>query len=520
MRSYRFARRSFLAGIGGAIGLKILLRNMEAAAQGATSPPRFLMIHWPVGTVRYRFLPTGAGTNFTFSPILKPFETAGLKDDLSILYGLSLTDVDDGQGGGHESGTPMTTTGANCPGTRRNGGEADDGVAGGPSWDQILLQNVPDLQRPGIGYANAICDARVDSLETSAQCLSYGYSTRSIVSERPVAGGMITEHVPLLPTLSPVQAYMNLFAGFMPGGSTPENQEALLRALRARKSVLDYSLSELAELKTLAPGSEASKIELHAQAIRAIEMQISGQLESGMVVDPSCVVPEPPDPSLTGETGSSNPYGSEEVSSADDEEHEVIGKLHAGIIKAAFQCDIIRVATLQWSPGTNHVSFKGLQPDDPNAIFMHHPLSHKIGSKADVMDSLPGGSAAGIVEFLANVHTWYMQKIADIVLDFKNTTDSFGNSLLDHTVIPCVTEVAETTHSRSPTPALILGGKALGMQGGQFVNFESAVRNQNDFWLTVAQAYLKTNDPLSALSAEVFYKNGVSPIEGLWLPPA
>jgi hypothetical protein len=307
----------------------------------------------------------------------------------------------------------------------------------------------------------------------------------------------------------------------MPGGSTPANQEALLRALRARKSVLDYSLSELSELKLLAPASEASKIDLHADAIRAIEQQIAGQLESGMVADPSCVVPQAPDPGLVGETGSSNPYGSEEVSSADDEEHEAIGKLHAGIIKAAFQCDIIRVATLQWSPGTNHVSFNGLNPDDPGAIYMHHPLSHKITSKADVFDSLPAsGELQGVVEFLAAVHTWYNQKIADIVLDFKNTTDAFGNSLLDNTVIPCITEVAETTHSWSPLPALILGGKALGMQGGQFQNFEGNQRSQNDFWVTVAQAFLQTNDPVSALSAEAFYKNGVSPIDGVWMPPA
>ncbi len=34
MRSYRFARRSFLAGIGGAVGLEVLLQNLEASAQG------------------------------------------------------------------------------------------------------------------------------------------------------------------------------------------------------------------------------------------------------------------------------------------------------------------------------------------------------------------------------------------------------------------------------------------------------------------------------------------------------
>jgi hypothetical protein len=67
MKSYRFARRSFLAAIGGAFGLEGLLHNMEAAAQGAGPPPRFLMMHWPVGTIRNQFIPTDTGTAYTTS---------------------------------------------------------------------------------------------------------------------------------------------------------------------------------------------------------------------------------------------------------------------------------------------------------------------------------------------------------------------------------------------------------------------------------------------------------------------
>ena len=39
MISYRFKRRAFLAGIGGGVGLKVMLRNVEAVAQGATRSP-------------------------------------------------------------------------------------------------------------------------------------------------------------------------------------------------------------------------------------------------------------------------------------------------------------------------------------------------------------------------------------------------------------------------------------------------------------------------------------------------
>jgi hypothetical protein len=250
----------------------------------------------------------------------------------------------------------MATTGANCPGTRVNGGEEDDASAGGPSFDQIFLENVPELQTPGIGYANAICDARVDSLETSTQCLSYGYTTRSIAAARGGSGGMLTENVPLLPELSPAQLYMQLFSGFMPGGSSEANLDELQRALVLRKSVLDYSLEELNQIERLAPASEAAKIDLHAEAIRKIEEQLAGQIDGG-VISSGCTPPEAPATDLTGKTGSRFDYGNAETSTADDMIHEQVGKAHYGIIKAAFQCDLIRVATFQWSPGTNHVSF-------------------------------------------------------------------------------------------------------------------------------------------------------------------
>ena len=196
MRSYRLARRSFLAAVGGAVGLRAILTHMEASAEGATSPPRFLLTHFPGGTLRHRFLPQGTGADYVSSPIIQPFEDAGLRGDMTVFYGFSDQHLSCPGGGSHESGTPFTSTACSAEGTRENGGEWDDSVAGGPSFDQVFLKNVPALGRDGVGYANAICDARVDSNETSTRCLSYGYATRSIPSASP--GGDITEHTPLL----------------------------------------------------------------------------------------------------------------------------------------------------------------------------------------------------------------------------------------------------------------------------------------------------------------------------------
>jgi len=527
MRQYRFARRSFLAGIGGAFALDVLLRNMEAAAEGATSPARMLLTHFPVGTYRQSYLPKGGQTDFTLSPILQPFES--LRSDMIVLYGFQDRLSCPG-GGGHEAGTPFTTTCANSPGTRANGGEGDDGVAGGPSFDQIFLKHVPNLKQSGAGYINTLADARVDSLETSTQCLSYGesipggadYRTRSIKAANP--GGNITEYTPNLPELSPANAYAKLFSNFIPGGSTPGNNDAALKALKARKSVLDHSLRELALLKTLAPASEADKIEAHASAVREVEKQLVGQIESGAVGGGTvCVKPTEPDASLKGKTGSKFDYGDEATATSDEDMHERIGKAHAAVILAAFQCDIIRVASFQWSPGTNHVSFKGKYPADPERSFMHHPMSHRIGSQSFFNGAPQTGTSpdASLYQFLVAINAWYNQKTADILSSFKNAKDGFGNSVLDHTVVPYLTEVGDPSHSRGPKASLIFGGKALGMKGGQFLNFDGNVRPQVDVWLTVAQALLQTDDPLAALPAtEKFNRSGAGPIKGLWAKPA
>lgn len=530
MRSYRLARRSFITGIGGAFGLEVLLRNMEAAAQGASSPARMLLAHFPIGTYRQSYLPTGGRTDFTLSPILRPFEK--LRDDMIVLYGLEDKLTCPG-GGGHEAGTPFTTTCASAPGTRANGGEGDDGVAGGPSFDQIFLKHVPGLKQGAAGYINTLADARVDSLETSTQCLSYGegipetpnYQTRSIRAANP-ANTNITEFTPNLPELSPANAYATLFRNFIPGGGTDANQEAALKALAARKSVLDHSIRELALLKTLAPHSEVDKIEAHATAVRAVEKELSESIAAGGdgMTKETCMVPAKPDEALKGQTGSKFNYGNEATSTSDEEMHERIGKAHAAVILAAFQCDIIRVATFQWSPGTNHVSFKGRYPAEPERSFMHHPMSHRIGSPSFFNGAPQTGTSpdASLYQFLVSINTWYNEKTADILQSFKDAKDAWGNSILDHTVVPYVTEVGDPSHSRGPKASLIFGGKALGMKGGQFLNFEGNVRPQVDVYLTLAQALLQHDDPLAVLPAatEKFDRRAAGTIAGLWEKPS
>lgn len=468
---------------------------------------------WPVGTIPYQFLPVGEGRTYTTSPILQPFEDAGLRQDMIVLYGLRDVLLG-GSSGGSEGGVVMRTTCADIPGTRENGGEHDDAVAGGPSIDQILLKRVPALVTPHTSPVNAICDARVDSHETSAQCLSYSYATRMIQSANP--GGLITEHVPLMPELSPARLYASLFSGFMPGGDG--KQLELAKALQLRKSVLDYALGELKRLNDIAPASERVKIDAHAEAIRKLELELAGSGGGGASI---CQLPPTPDAALEGKSGSQSDYGNPAHTEADDPQLALLGKLHLSVIRAAFQCDITRVATFQWMSSTNHVAFKGMYPGDPDAIYMHHPLSHNV-SGVNVSSEPPAGKAREVHQFMANVQTWLNARTAEALTELKAARDIFGGSLLDHTIAPFVTDTANLTHVRSPLPAMLFGGRALGLQGGQFVNYASSPRPFADVWLTVAQAYLRGLDVKSELAEEIFMKqHGASYdlLPGLWEAP-
>ncbi len=493
---YRFARRSFLYSIGGAVGLETLLRNLHASAQAAPSPPRLLVIHHPVGTVRADFVPTGSGTSYTASRLILPFETANLRPNMATFYGLSMASIPGPGGEGHQKGQVIMTTGTATKFVRSGELIAQDTPADGPSFDQIFLKNAKALQT-NKGYVNAIADDRVDyNPETSTRCLSYDYATRPVAAT--TSGGV--ENIPLFPELSPLQLYGSIFGSMMPGGATTGNTAQLLRAVKERRSVLDYSLRELARLKTLAPASESAKIDLHTEAIRKIENQLTTQIAGGTVAMPGCVATPPPN--VVGgmyDGGNHRDYANPTATSSDEILHAQVGKLHAGVIKSAFVCDLVRVATFQWSPGVNHIAFQGYYPGEASTIYMHHPLSHRVSS-ADTTASV--ATRKPEVEFLSRVEEFYNTQTAAIIADFKATTDALGGSLLDTTLIPYVTEVAACGHEYYPMPAMLFGGQKLGVKGGQYWNMDK--RPYNDFWLTVAQALGLTAD---ALKTEKFMQD-------------
>jgi hypothetical protein len=207
-----------------------------------------------------------------------------------------------------------------------------------------------------------------------------------------------------------------------------------------------------------------------------------------------------------GATGAGNSYGDPTRGATDDAANiRTIGASHLAVMKAAFICDVIRCGTYMWAPGTNHVGYSGLYPGS-TAIRMHHPESHRIGT-GDTTASATATSLGASAQFLYAVQRWFFTEHANNLKLWKTAYDGFGNSLLDWTVVPFVTEVLATGHERSRMPCMIIGGKALGYAHNRYQTGSYTV---NQFWGTIGQAfgYTSTAAPFG------------TPIAGLWTKPA
>jgi hypothetical protein len=113
-------------------------------------------------------------------------------------------------------------------------------------------------------------------------------------------------------------------------------------------------------------------------------------------------------------------------------------------------------------------------------------------------------------QFLFAVQQWFFRQLAEGLKDWKNSYDGFGNSLLDFTVVPYVTEVQATGHERNSMPAMIIGGKSLGFAHNKYVKGSF---NVNQFWGLIGPSvgYTSTAAPFAAPP---------SALSALWTKPA
>ena len=190
----------------------------------------------------------------------------------------------------------------------------------------------------------------------------------------------------------------------------------------------------------------------------------------------------------------------------DSHPHLDLGLNQLRLIKTAFACDLVRVATFMWSAGTNWVVFPGTLPgrDDQG-----QPRSRRRTTRPATATR---PATPGPRDWLNQINTFYSAATATALQEFATTPDIDGNMLIDNTVIVYLTEVARAwDHNQQNMPLIVFGGKNTGVAGRHLPEGRRAGRcptqtggtgNRpfNDFWLSLLPVFGVNGSVLSGAS--------------------
>jgi len=518
--SYKFKRRSFLRAAGGSAALLApLLRSIESRAQGMAAPLRILIIHHPLGAgpglATWRPNASATTTNFTLPAESAPFNATAtpLQKYMCMIDGLNIV-TNSGQNT-HEGGVVAMMTGVNALGKIGQ----QDWSAGGASIDQLLLAQSPTLGGPTqtnktmFGSLQLAADVRSDRDEVAPRVLSY---------KAPIAGSDIAQRrQPLYAETQPLNTFNRVFGGNLPTGTDPQ------KLLAQKLSVLDFMRKDLARMQTLIPASEKDRLTAHANAIQQLEASL--RQTYGMMPNTSvCTKPTTPPTYANTSTGKQMMGDSTSVfttyagvdyyvsGSPNSHPHLDLGLNQLRLIKTAFACDLVRVATFMWSAGTNWVvfpgTFQGASIKGNPQSTPHHPPSH----------SDPSGDTQ-TRDWLNQINTFYSAATATALQEFATTPDIDGNMLIDNTVVVYLTEVARAwDHNQQNMPLIVFGGKNTRVKGGTFLKVTGGSmstqtggtgnRPFNDFWLALLPIFGVNSSVLSGASGALMSTGALSGI--------
>jgi hypothetical protein len=221
---------------------------------------------------------------------------------------------------------------------------------------------------------------------------------------------------PLPPIDDPKVLWDRLFSVQAGGGADPvlARQGSVLDAVAARYAAVGEGLS----------AADRRKLDVHRQLVRDLEKRVVG------VQTAACgATPERP-----LETG----------------DYDADFELHLQMIAASFSCDLTRVASMQM--GQLFTRQLGLGAGDIHADHAHEIYTSQSGE--DAMTLYTAHHAAQFARILE-------------VLDAIPEGDG---SVLDHTVVAWLPEMADSWHGMDRFPVVVAGGRNTGLRAGRYVN--------------------------------------------------
>lgn len=375
-----FSRRNLLktlaVGAGSlAFGARpdLLSPGIRDARADGTGPRRLVIFPIANGVHDYADIGTynGSPTNFTFGPMTKPIETAGLKDQTVILDNVEMKmprhDVDT-----HFFGICQLLTGP-FPTAIPNAADPDC-LPGNPSIDRYLAGKI------GAGLA-------WPQLNMGTMCDSVTYSWTAAKTSVPS-------------NRNPLDIYSKVFANL----TTTGPDAATLRRLARRQSVLDNVTQDLTTFQKRLGTEDRARAEAQLASIRAMEQRLQAASKPN-----ACAKPGSP----------------AAVDYASDTFVPETMRAFIDLTVAAMACDQTRVALMHsyireyhppqyncpWAPASYpNASFHGLSHDDPGDGFQtfvrakafHFQLAAELANK---LKAIPEGGGTMLDNTLIFVPT-------------------------------------------------------------------------------------------------------------------
>lgn len=393
------SRRALLRTLGtGAASLPFFNLLRPSIAEAAEAPPlRFLAVFNPHGTINELWRPQRTESDFNLDypgSILQPLTP--YKSKTLILEGVDFRVLFEKKEIGHDGGLVSFLTGSRCVNL------GADAVPENESLDQFLAARVggqTKFRSLELGVYRAAGDSA-----SSTMCFGPG-------------GKRLPNQI------DPQVVYRRLFADLLV--QDPAEAE---RALRRKKSVLDFVLADLGRMRGRLAGPERAKLDQHLEAVREIERRL--------------LAGPPPGCSAPAEPATLDPTAIENV--------PAVTRLMIDLLVQAFACDLTRVATLQqqWCGSVMPMPWlSGLNTDI-------HELVHRV------RDEGPSGEAARANA--GRVQRWYAEQFA-YLLERLDAIPEGDGTLLDHTIILWGNELGDPAlHYNLNVPLVLAGG------GGKF----------------------------------------------------
>jgi hypothetical protein len=242
---------------------------------------------------------------------------------------------------------------------------------------------------------------------------------------------------PVPPAVDPGAVFARLFAEL---GADPMR----LAAERARsRSILDTVARQYAGWAARLPADDRAKLDAHLTKLRELEQSLAaGEAEAATCRKPAL----------------------ESVAEyRKDANIPRTGKQMMDMLVMALACDLARVTTMQWSDSEAKHTFPWLGlPEN------HHAYQHDRGFQP---------------EALGKIYNWYAGNLAYLLQALAAVKES-ERSLLDNTLVLCVTEIQHpSTHTHVDMP-FVLAGKAGGqLRTGRWLKVKRQPHNNLLLWV-------------------------------------